>query len=93
MRTCHECGTDIGIDGRVGFRDECPKCMRPLHVCLNCKHWDGGAGGICREPVAEKVRDPERANLCDWFLFQEGARGDAERRAAARAAADKLFKL
>lgn len=91
-RTCHACGADVGITGRVGFRDECPGCARPLHVCVNCRHWDVGAGGICREPVAEKVRDPERANLCDWFVFQEGQRGDSDALRAARAAADKLFK-
>ncbi|MFN7955831.1 MAG: hypothetical protein U0610_29220 [bacterium] len=92
MRTCHACGTEVGFDGRVGFRDECTRCLRPLHICRNCRHWDEAAGGICREPVAEKVRDPERANLCEWFLFQEGERGDAQALAAARAAAEKLFK-
>lgn len=93
MRTCHACGADIGVEERVGFRDECPRCFRALHVCLNCKHWDESAGGLCKEPVAEKVRDPDRGNLCDWFTFREGARGDAQALAAARAAAEKLFKL
>lgn len=59
---------------------------------MNCRHWDTKAGGICREPAADKVRDAERANLCDWFIFADGERGEAGSDRKARDAAERLFK-
>jgi hypothetical protein len=81
---------------RVGRREACPRCDADLHACRNCRHQDPRAARGCREPQAEWVRDPERANLCDWFSPAEPSasvpgEGPGARRAA-RAALDALFK-
>ena len=80
---------------RVGVRDECPHCQGDLHACVNCAHRDPAAYNGCREPSAERVLDPERANRCDYFRPSEvpaGAGTGGGERDAAMAALDALFK-
>ncbi|NDY42694.1 hypothetical protein G3N55_07555 [Dissulfurirhabdus thermomarina] len=77
----------------LGRRAECPACGADLHCCRMCAARDPGAGRGCREPNAEAVRDPERANFCDWF--RPGAAGEAGTDGAAdaaRAALEALFR-
>jgi hypothetical protein len=66
---CHACSerSELGSGERVGFHDTCPRCSADLHVCLNCVHRDAGAYNGCREPSAERVLDPARANRCEYF--------------------------
>jgi hypothetical protein len=92
---CAACDHEIALASgeRVGFRDTCPGCGADLHACRHCRHHDPTAARGCREPHAEVVRDPERANRCDWFAPGEGG-GAADRREAredARARLDALF--
>jgi len=73
--------------------DECKNCNAELHVCKLCEFYDIGKAKHCREPIAEEVRDKERANFCDYFKPREGAysskpQADAEQ---ARAQLDALF--
>lgn len=93
---CFACGREVSIAAgeRVGFRDECPACSADLHVCRNCAHHDPSAHNECREPQAERVRDRDRANLCDWFRPGEEAGGGerAREQGDARAKLDALFK-
>ena len=64
---CWRCGAAIEAGERVGFRDCCPKCDRPLHVCRNCGFHDAGYHNQCRETMAELVADKERGNFCEYF--------------------------
>ena len=64
---CWFCGREIVVDGRVGFREECAGCGRPTHVCRNCEFYDPAYNNACREPMAERVVDKERANFCEYF--------------------------
>lgn len=90
---CHACGREIELAAgeRVGFRDECPGCGADLHVCLNCAHHDPGAYNECREPSAERVRDRDRANRCDYFT-PSAASGAASPQGEPRRALEDLFK-
>ena len=47
----------------------------------------------CREPIAEEVKDKERANFCDYFKPRPGAYSKADVSASnqARAGLDALF--
>jgi hypothetical protein len=76
----------------VGRRDECPFCHADLHCCLNCRFHDLSAPKQCREPVAENVREKDKANFCDYFLFSEGGAAASGETAATRKALDDLFK-
>jgi len=78
----------------VGRKDECPFCRAELLCCLNCRFHDPAASKQCREPAAELVRDKDRANYCDYFIFAEsrtaGAQGGEIENS--RKAFDDLFK-
>jgi len=94
MHICHACKKELSLGREVGRRDECPFCRADLHCCLNCKFYDPLAPKQCREPVAELVKEKEKANYCDYFVIA-GARGSGPSRPgpdAARKALDDLFK-
>ena len=91
---CHACGREtlLAAGERIGFRDECPGCGADLHVCLNCAHHDPAAYNECREPNAERVRDRDRANRCDYFAPADSDAGAASPEGDPRRALEELFK-
>ncbi len=91
---CWHCGRIVEVGERVGFRDYCPGCDRPLHVCRNCRFHDHTFNNQCREPMAERVVDKERGNFCEYFAPAGESRAStgASARSANRAALDNLFK-
>lgn len=87
---CWSCGTRLqSLDYQR--ESECPSCHKPTHVCRNCRFYEPGRPNDCQEPIAEPVRDKQRANFCDYLepssrAYQPGADPDQ-----LRAAADSLF--
>jgi len=74
-------------------RDACPRCDADLHACVQCGFYAPGQYNDCREPQAERVLDPERANYCDYFSPTTGASvGSRPGTDDARAKLDALFK-
>lgn len=63
-------------------------------MCRNCAFHAPGAHHDCREPAADPVRDPERANFCEYFVLASSgaplAAGEGSH--GARAALDALFR-
>jgi hypothetical protein len=64
---CFHCSRVVEFSDRVGFRDQCPGCDRPLHVCCNCTFYDPSYNNSCREPMADRVVDKGRFNFCEYF--------------------------
>jgi len=94
MKTCHACGQGIATGKKIGRRDVCPLCRADLHCCLNCAFYDVTVSKQCREPAAELVKDKNRANFCDFFVFtglRHSRQSDAEVDKA-RKELDNLFK-
>jgi len=90
---CFHCAREITVTERVGFRDECPQCDRPLHVCLNCGFYDPAYNNQCRETQAERVVDKNRANFCEYFRPRTAAGAKPVSPGAnPRATLDTLFK-
>jgi hypothetical protein len=92
---CFSCSAavELAAGERVGFRDTCEKCDSDLHVCLNCAHYDSNAYNQCRETNAEWVSDRERANRCDYFVYEDRSSDSAgAERARAGTSLDDLFK-
>ena len=72
MKRCFSCGKELGhIEGKPGRAEECPFCGADLRVCLNCRFYDEGASNECREPLAERVTEKDRANFCEYFEFRD----------------------
>jgi hypothetical protein len=93
MKKCHACSHELSLSEKTGRKDECPSCHADLHCCLNCRFYDQRASKQCREPVAEPVREKQKANYCDYFFFAE-TRADSAPDTAARARSqlNDLFK-
>jgi hypothetical protein len=90
---CFHCGRELEAKERVGFRERCPACDRPVHACLNCDFYDREYNNQCRETQAERVVDKDRANFCDFFTpCQRGGANPAATPSEARGKLDALFK-
>lgn len=91
---CWKCGAPLAEEllplARIA---ECPACNADLHVCRLCEFYDTRVAKACREPVADKVNNKERANFCDYFQPRPGAWSAPGTQAAdaSRQALDALF--
>jgi hypothetical protein len=75
---CWKCGASL--DGEplpLARLAECRACHADLHVCRLCKFYAPGVANGCREPIAEEVKDKERANFCGYFQPRPDACGGA----------------
>jgi hypothetical protein len=91
MARCAFCGERLG-EGPFGRRDECPKCARDIHCCLNCRFHDPHAPNECREPQAEQVSERDRANFCDYFSPKADAGPGQDTASEAKRKLEALFK-
>jgi hypothetical protein len=56
-------------------------------VCLNCTFYDESRANQCFEPQAERVKEKDRSNYCDYFRFKEEGQKKSPREDA-----EKLWK-
>lgn len=90
---CYRCGTSLAhLSLPLSRQDSCPSCHAHLHVCRMCRSFDVSAHDQCLEDDAERVREKEQLNFCDYFVAAEGA-FDASGQAAADAARAELDAL
>lgn len=89
---CAFCGHKVPLEGKVMKRDVCPHCSRDLRCCKQCKFYDRNAYNDCKEVMAERVVDKERANFCEYFVPRGTAVSVTNRETDARAALEALFK-
>jgi hypothetical protein len=91
---CWKCGASLA-DLTLPLRrlEECRTCHAELHVCKLCEWYSVAVAKQCREPIAEEVKDKERANFCDYFKPRPGAyaKADVSASSQARADLDALF--
>ena len=92
MNLCFNCGKEVDVEQHVGFRDECPYCSSPLHVCMNCSFYSPAAYNDCKESSAERVLEKDRANRCEYFRFKNGPSNGSTGKSKAYSLADRLFK-
>ncbi len=79
----------------LGRLAECKACHAELHACRLCEFFDPHIADQCREPVADFVKEKERANFCDYFLphphaYVPAKDGESQ---AAKAKLDTLFGI
>jgi len=88
--TCSSCREKTDVTDKVGFRDLCLHCSAYLHSCVQCRFY---IKENCIEPAAEKVRDPEGGNYCDFFRERkESGVGEAEDAGDTKSEAEDLWK-
>jgi hypothetical protein len=92
---CSFCHETLDITGKVSRSDTCPHCDRDLRCCKQCKFFDPSAYNECREVVAERITDKDRANFCDYYVIRGSkgkGSGSANRTKEAKQALEDLFK-
>jgi hypothetical protein len=93
---CWKCGVSIEeIPLPLGRESECKNCRAQLHVCKLCEFYNPDKAEQCEEPIADYVRDKERANFCDYFKPKPGAYAPAGKTGTAGSISDlnALFGL
>lgn len=94
MLVCWKCGASLAyLSLPLARLDECKACRAELHVCKLCEFYDTTKAKHCQEPIAEEVRDKERANFCDYFKPRAGAYSNKQQTDAekSRSQLDALF--
>jgi len=65
---CWKCGASLDeVPLPLARLSECLACGAELHVCRLCEFFDLKVAKHCREPIAEEVKEKDRANFCDYF--------------------------
>ena len=77
----------------LGRELRCRACGKDLHVCRQCTYYDTSKGKSCAEPVADEVRDKERANFCGYFTLNLSAHQGNAQAVAAREQLAAMFAL
>lgn len=62
----------------ISRSDSCPHCMADIRCCKNCIFYDPKAYNECRESMADRITEKEKANFCDFFKIGSSA-NDAEK--------------
>ncbi len=89
---CAFCGNEIKIGKKVKRKDVCPDCSRDLRCCRQCKFYDHHAYNDCKEVMAERVVDKERANFCEYFVPRGSSLQVSNREDDAKKALEALFR-
>ncbi len=89
---CAFCKKKIKGAGKVARSDTCPHCGNDLKSCKQCGFYDPHAYNECKEVMAERVVDKERANFCDYFVVGGKSPKRKNRKQDAKDALEALFK-
>jgi hypothetical protein len=89
---CVFCNKKIGLSNRIERNDTCPHCGNDLRCCKQCSFYDPHAYNECKEILAERIVDKERANFCEFFVVGDTPQKRKNRKQDAKDALEALFK-
>ena len=91
---CYNCHKNLEISegDRILRHEECSSCQASLHCCRMCVHYDTQSYNECREPLAERIVDKEKANFCSYFKISSNGAEQNNEKDDLVAAANALFK-
>lgn len=90
---CYNCENPVEFEqGKSLTRyEECEKCSASMRCCRMCAFYDTSSYNECREPMATRIVDKEKANFCEFYKFT-GAEKNSQSKSDMLSAADALFK-
>ncbi|MCF8058229.1 MAG: hypothetical protein K9K67_02965 [Bacteriovoracaceae bacterium] len=79
--TCYKCEKSLNLEAnsKISRQEECHHCYANLHCCKMCHFYDSSAYNECKEPMANRVLDKEKANFCDFFKLSSGGGGGEDK--------------
>lgn len=92
---CYHCQkelSDFNDQLLIGRRETCSYCQADLRCCKMCLFYDPKSYNECRETSADRVKDKEKANFCDYFKLSSQTHSPNKEREDALARAAALFK-
>ena len=91
--TCFHCQAtlDFAQGYKISFREQCDHCSSDIHICKMCQFYDNSAYNECREPMADRILEKEKANFCDYFILY-GKSDKNPKKEDLLSAANALFK-
>ncbi|MCY4524802.1 MAG: hypothetical protein OXB84_08690 [Halobacteriovoraceae bacterium] len=91
--SCFHCKHDLKLasEDKISRREQCPHCSADLHCCSMCQFYDTTCYNDCREPMADRILEKEKANFCDYFILCEKNKDNAKQKDLL-SAANALFK-
>jgi hypothetical protein len=91
---CYKCGESLSdtLKVMVSRSDTCPKCLADIRCCKMCQFYDPKSYNECRENSADRVKEKEKANFCDYFKISSSYNDAEKARLEALAKAQALFK-
>lgn len=90
---CYNCKKSTGLDlnQNVSRHEECPHCYANMHCCKMCTYYDQSSYNECREPMANRILEKEKANFCDYYSIK-GSKDSEKNANDLLKAASSLFK-
>jgi len=90
---CYACNkpTELESEQKILRHEECPHCQIHLHCCKMCTFYDSTVYNECKEPLAERLVEKEKANFCSYFKLGNG-KDLGPSKEDLLSAADALFK-
>jgi len=76
---CYKCksSSDLEAGAEVIRSDDCDTCGTDLRCCKMCEFYDKNSYNECREPMADRITEKEKANFCDFFKLGSGSNGNS----------------
>lgn len=91
---CYKCSKELSLksDQIISRQEVCPHCYASIHACFQCFFYDKNSYNECKEPMADRITDKEKANFCDFYKIKTQSNNPEDEKAAALKAAMDLFK-
>ena len=91
---CYKCHAELTIlpHQTITRSEACPKCLTSIRCCMMCIHYDKNSYNECRESVAERAVDKEKANFCDFYSIVNKKNNAMSSVNDLKAQAEALFK-
>ena len=91
---CFKCGKPLPFESatKIVRSEECISCRASLRCCRMCKFYDPKAYNECKEPVAERILEKEKANFCEFFVLSGPNLDGQKEQTKILSAAEALFK-
>ncbi|MBF0300751.1 MAG: hypothetical protein HQK51_18700 [Oligoflexia bacterium] len=91
---CFRCGNVFERDDSraVARSEECPHCGSEIRCCKMCEFYDPDVFNECRELMAERVVEKDKANFCNYYRITDKIRQAEDNQKKIIDNAESLFK-